>query len=81
MRHGLGDGKARRLTICLAREDRVTMGDRLTVYYDGGCPICSREIGFFSGNLVYWLRPDEIEQLAADEYPGVVVHKAPSSIS
>lgn len=23
------------------------MGDRLTVYYDGGCPICSREIGFY----------------------------------
>jgi predicted DCC family thiol-disulfide oxidoreductase YuxK len=23
------------------------MGDRLTVYYDGGCPICAREIGFY----------------------------------
>lgn len=23
------------------------MADRLAVYYDGGCPICRREIGFY----------------------------------
>jgi predicted DCC family thiol-disulfide oxidoreductase YuxK len=25
------------------------MADRPTVYYDGGCPICSREVEFYQG--------------------------------
>lgn len=26
------------------------MADRLDVYYDGGCPICRREIGFYKAH-------------------------------
>jgi predicted DCC family thiol-disulfide oxidoreductase YuxK len=25
------------------------MGNRPTVYYDGGCPVCSREVRFYQG--------------------------------
>jgi predicted DCC family thiol-disulfide oxidoreductase YuxK len=28
------------------------MADRPTVYYDGGCPVCSREVGFYQGRDV-----------------------------
>lgn len=34
-------------------------GSRLTVYYDGGCPLCSREIGFYrrcaGANRIEWV--------------------------
>jgi predicted DCC family thiol-disulfide oxidoreductase YuxK len=32
------------------------MAERPTVYYDGGCPVCSREINFYRGIRVFFAR-------------------------
>lgn len=47
--------------------------DKLTVYYDGACPLCAREIGFYQrragGDDVCWI--DISEQQGDEVAPGL----------
>jgi predicted DCC family thiol-disulfide oxidoreductase YuxK len=55
-RDGGGSGKARLMT------------ERPTVYYDGGCPVCSREISFYrrrpGGETFAWVDVSQADEAA-----------------
>jgi predicted DCC family thiol-disulfide oxidoreductase YuxK len=44
------------------------MSERPTVYYDGGCPVCSREIGFYrhrnGGESFSWVDVTQADEAA-----------------
>jgi predicted DCC family thiol-disulfide oxidoreductase YuxK len=44
------------------------MEERPTVYYDGGCPVCSREIGFYQrlpgGESLNWMDVTQADEAA-----------------
>jgi predicted DCC family thiol-disulfide oxidoreductase YuxK len=44
------------------------MAERLTVYYDGGCPVCSREIGLYQrrpgGETFAWVDVTQADEAA-----------------
>lgn len=52
--------------------------DHLTVFYDGACPLCRREIGFYQGrrgaDQVRWV--DVSRSSAGDAAPGLPKHQA-----
>ena len=44
------------------------MAERPTVYFDGGCPVCSREIGFYQrragGESLHWVDVTQADEAA-----------------
>jgi predicted DCC family thiol-disulfide oxidoreductase YuxK len=54
------------------------MADRPTVYYDGGCPVCSREVRFYQGREgadgFAWVDVARAEEAALG--PGLSRHEA-----
>jgi predicted DCC family thiol-disulfide oxidoreductase YuxK len=54
------------------------MADRPTVYYDGGCPVCSREVQFYRGrdgsDAFAWVDVARADEAALG--PGLPRHEA-----
>ncbi|QCK87713.1 DUF393 domain-containing protein [Phreatobacter aquaticus] len=55
-----------------ATHDSMAEAPTLTVFYDGSCPLCIREIGFYrrrqGANAVAWV---DVSQAASDVAPGL----------
>ncbi|NNF76643.1 MAG: DUF393 domain-containing protein, partial [Rhizobiales bacterium] len=51
----------------------MSTSNALTVYYDGSCPLCAREIGFYKGrtgaDAILWIDASKIT--AKDVAPGL----------